>query len=186
VKMALTPTASSWCSTTTCARTHNYEEQEIPVSGSASRTPQSTCRASRPTSVGGLTLSLRARTTSPTTLSSRLPRGRFLDPDNLYHRVFLPVLAKAGIREIRLHDLCHTFGSLLLQNGTLIVCVKEEMGTAPFRSHLRPPGSQCHPVLRRSTHEIPPERAEQVRSNPHLLRNQGKMELPPDLVQVVL
>ncbi len=34
----------------------------------------------------------------------------------LYHRIFLPVLAKAGIRRIRLHDLRHTFGSLLLQN----------------------------------------------------------------------
>ena len=84
------------------------------------------------TTCGANTLSLRARTTSPTSLSSRLPRGRFLDPDNLYHRVFLPVLAKAGIRKIRLHDLCHTFGSLLLQNGASIVCVKEEMGHWSF------------------------------------------------------
>ena len=51
-----------------------------------------------------------------------------LDPDNLYHRVFLPVLTKAGIRKIRLHDLRHTFGSLLLQNGASIVYVKEQMG----------------------------------------------------------
>lgn len=33
------------------------------------------------------------------------PDGSILDPDNLYHRYFLPVLAKAGIRKIRLHDL---------------------------------------------------------------------------------
>jgi integrase len=33
------------------------------------------------------------------------PNGSILDPDNLYHRYFLPVLAKAGIRKIRLHDL---------------------------------------------------------------------------------
>jgi integrase len=51
----------------------------------------------------------------------RSPDGVILDPDNLYHRVFLPVLAKAGIRRIRLHDLRHTFGSLLLQNGASIV-----------------------------------------------------------------
>jgi integrase len=50
----------------------------------------------------------------------RSPEGVILDPDNLYHRVFLPVLAKAGIRRIRLHDLRHTFGSLLLQNGASI------------------------------------------------------------------
>lgn len=56
------------------------------------------------------------------------PDGSILDPDNLYHRYFLPVLAKAGIRKIRLHDLRHTFGSLLIQSGALIVYVKEQMG----------------------------------------------------------
>jgi integrase len=58
----------------------------------------------------------------------RSPEGVILDPDNLYRRVFLPVLAKAGIRKIRLHDLRHTFGSLLLQNGASIVYLKEQMG----------------------------------------------------------
>ncbi len=38
----------------------------------------------------------------------RSPEATILDPDNLYHRVFLPVLAKPGIRKIRLHDLRHT------------------------------------------------------------------------------
>ncbi len=58
----------------------------------------------------------------------RSPEGSILDPDNLYHRYFLPVLTKAGIRKIRLHDLRHTFGSLLIQNGASIVYVKEQMG----------------------------------------------------------
>jgi len=61
------------------------------------------------------------------------PGGGGLDPDNLYHRIFLPVLAKAGIRKIRLHDLRHTFGSLLLQNGAPIVYVKEQMGHSSIR-----------------------------------------------------
>ena len=56
------------------------------------------------------------------------PDGCILDRDNLYHRCFLPVLAKAGIRKIRLHDLRHTFGSLLIQTGASIVYVKEQMG----------------------------------------------------------
>jgi len=56
------------------------------------------------------------------------PDGGILDPDNLYHRYFLPVLAKAGIRKIRLHDLRHTFGSALIQSGASIVYVKEQMG----------------------------------------------------------
>ena len=31
--------------------------------------------------------------------------GGILDPDNLYHRLVIPVLTKAGIRKVRLHDL---------------------------------------------------------------------------------
>ena len=72
------------------------------------------------------------------------PEGTILDPDNLYHRYFLPVLAKAGIRKIRLHDLRHTFGSLLIQAGASIVYVKEQMGhssiqvTVDIYGHLIP------------------------------------------------
>jgi len=73
----------------------------------------------------------------------RLERG-ISNRSSLYHRVFLPVLAKAGIRRIRLHDLRHTFGSLLLQNGASIVYVKEQMGhssiqvTVDIYGHLIP------------------------------------------------
>jgi integrase len=56
------------------------------------------------------------------------PEGTILDPDNLYHRYFPPVVANAGLRKIRLHDLRHTFGSLLIQKGASIVYVKEQMG----------------------------------------------------------
>jgi len=56
------------------------------------------------------------------------PDGHVLDPDNLFHRYFLPVLAKAGLRRIRLHDLRHTFGSLLIQDGATLTYVKEQMG----------------------------------------------------------
>jgi integrase len=72
------------------------------------------------------------------------PDGSILDPDNLYHRLFLPVLEKAGIRKIRLHDLRHTFGSLLIQNGASIAYVKEQMGhssiqvTVDIYGHLIP------------------------------------------------
>ena len=72
------------------------------------------------------------------------PDGAILDPDNLYHRYFRQVLAKAGLRKIRLHDLRHTFGSLLIQNGASIVYVKEQMGhssiqvTVDIYGHLIP------------------------------------------------
>jgi integrase len=54
------------------------------------------------------------------------------------------VLAKAGLRKIRLHDLRHTFGSLLIQSGASIVYVKEQMGhssiqvTVDIYGHLIP------------------------------------------------
>jgi len=72
------------------------------------------------------------------------PEGSILDPDNLYHRYFQPVLSRAGLRKIRLHDLRHTFGSLLIQSGASIVYVKEQMGhssiqvTVDIYGHLIP------------------------------------------------
>jgi integrase len=72
------------------------------------------------------------------------PDGSILDPDNLYHRYFQPVLTKSGLRKIRLHDLRHTFGSLLIQSGASIVYVKEQMGhssiqvTVDIYGHLIP------------------------------------------------
>jgi len=62
------------------------------------------------------------------------------------------VLAKAAIRRIgriRLHDLRHPFGSLLLQNGASIVYVKEQMGhssiqvTVDIYGHLIPGANVC-------------------------------------------
>lgn len=40
--------------------------------------------------------------------------GEPYDPDNLYHREFKPILKKAGLRQIRIHDLRHTFTSILI------------------------------------------------------------------------
>src|ERR1017187_7986931 len=43
--------------------------------------------------------------------------GTVLNPSNLIHYHFLPAIEKAGLRRIRFHDLRHTFGSLLIQQG---------------------------------------------------------------------
>ncbi len=59
--------------------------------------------------------------------------GGPLDGDNLRHRVFYRVLAKAGLRRIRFHDLRHTFASLLIQNGESLAYVRDQLGHASIQ-----------------------------------------------------
>jgi integrase len=54
--------------------------------------------------------------------------GTPLKPDNIAIRYMQPALARAGLRHFRLHDLRHTFGSLLIQDGAPLTYVKEQMG----------------------------------------------------------
>ncbi len=118
----------------------------------------------------------------------RSPEGTILDPDNLYHRMFLPVLAKAGIRKIRLHDLRHTFGSLLLQNGASIVYVKEQMGhssiqvTVDTYGHLIP-GANVSFVDRLD--EIPADEPKTSWQQSATPAQPSEMGIPPDILQVL-
>ena len=63
---------------------------------------------------------------------------------NYIRRVFKRALTKAGLREIRLHDLRHTFASLLLTQKETPVYVKEQLGhssiniTVDIYGHLIP------------------------------------------------
>jgi len=54
--------------------------------------------------------------------------GTPIAPDNIAVRYMTPALEKAGLRRFRLHDLRHTFGSLLIQGGASLTYVKEQMG----------------------------------------------------------
>jgi integrase len=61
---------------------------------------------------------------------------------------FFRLLKGAGVRQVRFHDLRHTFASLLLQNGENPVYVKEQMGhcsiqvTVDVYGHLIPGGNK--------------------------------------------
>jgi integrase len=63
---------------------------------------------------------------------------------NYIRRVFKRVLKKAGIRNMRFHDIRHTFASLLLSQGESPVYVKEQLGhssiqiTVDIYGHLIP------------------------------------------------
>ncbi len=70
--------------------------------------------------------------------------GTPIAPDNIAVRYMNPALEKAGLRKFRLHDLRHTFGSLLIQGGASLAYVKEQMGhssiqvTVDIYGHLIP------------------------------------------------
>lgn len=55
-----------------------------------------------------------------------------LEERNIRH-VFTRMLAKAALRQIRIHDLRHTFASLLLQQGESVVYAKEQLGHASIQ-----------------------------------------------------
>ena len=66
---------------------------------------------------------------APTQCESRYEEGHLGSTQaNLHYRVWKKLLAKAGLRYIRVHDLRHTFASLLIQNGESLAYVKEQMG----------------------------------------------------------
>ena len=56
--------------------------------------------------------------------------GSFTYINNVKSRNFKGVLRKTGIRDIRFHDLRHTFASQLLSNGTNILYVSQQLGHA--------------------------------------------------------
>ncbi|MGE0825512.1 MAG: tyrosine-type recombinase/integrase [Candidatus Binatia bacterium] len=72
-----------------------------------------------------------------------------IDQANFHNRVWRKLLAKAGLRYIRVHDLRHTFASLLIQNGESLAYVKEQMGhhsikiTVDTYGHLVPGGNKA-------------------------------------------
>jgi integrase len=119
------------------------------------------------------------------------PDGAILDPDNLYHRYFLPVLAKAGLRKIRLHDLRHTFGSLLLQSGATIVYVKEQMGhssiqvTVDTYGHLIPGANVSYVDRLDEVSEASSKTTPSQNATPAQLPENCKSEIPAEVIDLI-
>ena len=60
--------------------------------------------------------------------------GKHLNPDNLRDRVFHKALEKAGLRQMRIHDLRHTFASLLIMQGESLAYVRDQLGHASIQT----------------------------------------------------
>ena len=65
---------------------------------------------------------------SPLDLVFSTPEGTPLDPSNLRDRVFAPTLRRAGLRKVRIHDLRHTFASLLINQNENLKYVQKQLG----------------------------------------------------------
>lgn len=56
--------------------------------------------------------------------------GNPLDPSTVLSRGLRPALARAGLRQLRFHDLRHTCASLLLHQGESVKAVQQQLGHA--------------------------------------------------------
>jgi len=74
--------------------------------------------------------------------------GTPLDVNHWRRRVFYKALEKASLRRVRIHDLRHTFASLLIQAGESIVYIRDQLGhhsikvTVDIYGHLAPGGNK--------------------------------------------
>jgi integrase len=75
-------------------------------------------------------------------------KGELLIEVTIRKYVFYPALSRSGLRRIRIHDLRHTYASLLIQNGESLAYVKEQLGhhsikiTVDTYGHLVPGGNR--------------------------------------------
>ncbi len=63
------------------------------------------------------------------------PNGKPFNGDNLYHRVFRPILKKTGL-SITIHGLRHTFASILIGAGHNVKYVSDQMGHTNIQTTL--------------------------------------------------
>ena len=59
--------------------------------------------------------------------------GRHQNPKNMTSRRFKPALQRAGIEEIRFHDLRHTYASLMLVKGADMKYVQHQLGHSTIK-----------------------------------------------------
>jgi integrase len=73
-------------------------------------------------------LAIEGRELDPEEPIFRNGAGHRLDPSRVSKTILRRCLLQAGLRQVRFHDLRHTFASLLLANGESLVYVKDQLG----------------------------------------------------------
>jgi integrase len=71
--------------------------------------------------------------------------GRVVEESALRSRVWIPCLTKAGLRPLRMHDLRHTYASMLIQHGESLAYVRDPAGAPQHyvdRGYLWAPGAR--------------------------------------------
>ena len=69
--------------------------------------------------------------------------GSFLRKPNVTRRSYRPALGRAGLTDVRLHDLRHTCATLLLLNNINVKVVSKHSATRASRSPYRPIPTSC-------------------------------------------
>ena len=75
-------------------------------------------------------------------------QGKIPNSDTWRKRIFKRCIEKAGLRAIRIHDLRHTYASLLIQAGESLAYVRDQLGhhsiqvTVDIYGHLAPGGNK--------------------------------------------
>ena len=90
------------------------------------------------------------------------PAGTPLDGQNFYNRCFKPMLKKAGLPDIRFHDLRHSCASLLLAQGVSPRVIMETLGH-----------SQISLTMNTYSHVIPVLMKEAAEKMDAILTNKG-------------
>ncbi|MDM8536581.1 site-specific integrase [Desulfobacterales bacterium HSG17] len=75
--------------------------------------------------------------------------GQMLDKNNWRNRVFNKALEKAKLRKVRIHDIRHTYASLLIQANESLAYIRDQLGhhsikvTVDIYGHLAPEGNKA-------------------------------------------
>jgi integrase len=75
--------------------------------------------------------------------------GNSIDTDNFRARIWPKLFAKAGVRQVRIHDLRHSYASFLIAQGESLAYIRDQMGHHSIRvtvdtyGHLVPSGNKA-------------------------------------------